>query len=113
MIRARRRYRACTLRPEYECAVFDGLAVIVQGVLHLLHHRMRHLPVDIASQFDETHFDAGLFRFPGEIERVDLNAMASSPAPGQKGMKPKGLVAAASITPQILLDLRSHIMANS
>ena len=55
----------------------DRLAVIVQRVLHLFDHEMRHLAVDVAGQFDETRLDAGLLGLPGQIERVDRNAVAA------------------------------------
>ena len=56
---------------------FERLGMIVERVLDLIHHEVRHLPVDIARQFDETRLDAGLLGFPGEIERIDRNAVTA------------------------------------
>ena len=56
---------------------FHRLAGVVKRILDLIHHEVRHLAVDIAGQLDETGFDAGLLGLPGEIERIDRDAMAA------------------------------------
>ena len=56
---------------------FTGFAVIVQRVLHLVHDEVRHLPVDVSRQLDEARLDAGLLGLPGEIERIDGDAVAA------------------------------------
>jgi len=43
---------------------FDGLRLIVEGILNLLKHEVRHLPVDIAGEIDEARLDTGLLGFP-------------------------------------------------
>ena len=55
----------------------DRLACVVERVLHLVDHEVRHLAVDIAGQLDEARLDAGLLGLPGKIERIDGDAVAA------------------------------------
>ena len=54
---------------------FTGFDDIVQRVLDLVNDKMRHLAVDVAGEFDEARFNAGLLGLPGQIERIDRNAV--------------------------------------
>src|SRR5262252_1999165 len=42
---------------------------------------MRHLPVDVARQFDKTRLDSGLLRLPRQIKGIDRNTMSAEPRP--------------------------------
>ena len=41
-----------------------GLAAVVQGILHLLDDKVRHLSVDVAGQLDKARLDARLLGLP-------------------------------------------------
>ena len=56
---------------------FERLGMLVERVLNLVHHEVRHLAVDVSGQLDKTRLDAGLLGFPGEIKRIDRNAVAA------------------------------------
>jgi hypothetical protein len=70
---------------------FDRLAGVIQRVLHLIRHEVRHLPVEVPCQFDEARFDARLFGFPGKIEWVDGNAVAAEARSRVEGHKAERL----------------------
>src|SRR5581483_12219289 len=53
------------------------LRMVVQRSLDLLHNEIRHVAIDISGQLDEAGFQAGLFGFPGEVERIDRDAMTA------------------------------------
>ena len=57
------------------CDPLTGLRDVVQRVLHLVDHEMRHLAVDVARQLDEARFDARLLGLPRKIKRIDRNAV--------------------------------------
>ena len=92
-------------RPEYgsccRVAAWNGRS---QGMHHLVDHRVRHLAVDVAGQFDEPRLDAELLGLPGQIERIDRNAVPAQAGAGVKGMKPNGFVAAASSLKFLIFD---------
>ena len=53
----------------------DGLLGAVQGLGHLAHHVLGHLSVDLAGQLDEPRAHVELTGLPGQVERVDGNAV--------------------------------------
>src|SRR5690349_845829 len=57
------------------------LAMIVQSVLNFVHHEMWHLAVDVTSKFNKTRLNSSLFRFPGQIKRIDRDTMAPESRP--------------------------------
>src|SRR5690242_15429277 len=76
---------------DVDAGAFYSHSTIVQRVLDLLDDEMRHLPIDIAGKFDETGLDTRLSGFPGEIERINRNTVASQPGAGIKGHEAEGL----------------------
>src|SRR5579862_5544301 len=69
----------------------QGLAMLIQGMLDFVDHKVRHLPVDIAGQLNKSSFDAGLFGLPGQIEGIDGNAMTTQAGAGIKRHEPERL----------------------
>ena len=61
---------------------FERLGVVVECVLNLIHHEVRHLPVDVTGELDKSRFDSSLFGLPRQIERIDGDAM-----PAQAGAR--------------------------
>ncbi len=56
-------------------APLERLAGLVQRVLDLVHPVLRHLGVDLASQLDEAGIVVERLELPGEVMRVQWNAM--------------------------------------
>lgn len=52
--------------PRYESEIFDGLATIIERILNLVCHKMRHLAVDMPGEFDEAGLDTGVAGLPGK-----------------------------------------------
>ncbi len=69
----------------------DGLGNLVQRFGHARDDITWHLRVDLASEFDELGRIAGLFGFPGEIERVDRDAVPAEAGSGVERLKPERL----------------------
>ena len=68
-----------------------GLRGVVQGALHAFDHVVGHLAVDVSRQFNEAGFDAGLLGLPGEVERVDRNAVPAKSGPRVEWLEAEGL----------------------
>src|SRR5262249_21915545 len=85
------------------------LAVIVQSVLDLVHHKVRHLAIDISGQLDKARFNAGLFGFPGQIEGIDWYAVPAQPGAGVERHESEGL---GSRGFDDLPDIDSHAIAH-
>ena len=62
----------------------DALAALVQGNGDLSKHVMRHVAIDLAGQLDETGRQSDFAGFPGEIIRIDWDAM---PAQARAGIR--------------------------
>ena len=65
--------------------------MIVERVLNLVHDEVRHLAVDVARQLDEARFDAGLLGLPGQIERIDRDAVPAQAGAGIERHEPERL----------------------
>ena len=63
---------------------FERFRMVVQRVLDFVDDEVGHLPVDISSEFNESSLDAGLLGLPGEIKRIDGNAVAAKARAGIK-----------------------------
>src|SRR5215472_13924002 len=68
-----------------------GPAAIVKGILHLLHHEMRHVTVNVAGELDEAGFNAGLPCLPGKIEGINWDAVPTQAGPRIKRHISEGL----------------------
>ena len=55
----------------------DRLLMAVQRVGDLVDDEVRHAAVDLPGQLDEPRIEAGLLRFPRQVERIDRNAVAA------------------------------------
>src|SRR5262249_8286692 len=60
-----------------DTGAIQSLVPGVQRVLDFFHYEVRHVAVDVAGKIDESGFDAGLTGFPGKIERIDGDAVAT------------------------------------
>ena len=65
-----------------DLAALDRLAALVEGLDQPLDDVLRHAGVDFAGQLDEPRGQAVLAGHPGEIERIDRNAVPAQPGPG-------------------------------
>ena len=55
----------------------DWLTYVIQRILNLFQDKMWHLAVNMACKLNEARLDAGLPAFPGQVERIDGNAMTA------------------------------------
>ena len=76
---------------DMDLRTLDRFRMIVQSILDLGDHKVRHLPVDVASQFDKARLNPGLLRFPGEIERIDRDTVPAQTRSGIERHKAKRL----------------------
>ena len=65
--------------------------MMIEGLNRAVHDIRRHRSVDLASQFNKAGILAVLSRFPGQIKRIDRNAMPSQPRSRIKRHKPERL----------------------
>ena len=63
------------IRSMYAQSSAHGPAAVVQGSGDALHHMGRHGGVDLAGQFDEAGRHPRLAPHPGQVERIDRNAV--------------------------------------
>ena len=76
-------------------------------------HVVGHALVDLGGQLDELGVEIVLPGLPGQVVRIDRDAVAADARARVKGMKPKGLLEAASITSQMSMPMRSQSRASS
>ena len=69
----------------------ERLGLPVEGVGNLVGGVERHARVDLGGQLDELGIEVELARLPGQIIRVDRNAVASHAGPGVEGHEAEGL----------------------
>ena len=69
----------------------DRLARVVQRPLGLLEAEVGHLLVDLAGELDELGREVVLARLPGQVERVDRQAVAAHAGPGLEAHEAVGL----------------------
>ena len=67
----------------------------------------------MTSQFDEFSGEPVLFGFPCQIKRINRDTVSAEAWAGIKGIKPKGLVFAASMTSQMLISIFEKMTFNS
>ncbi len=70
---------------------------IVEGGDQPADHVVRHVLVDVVGQLTNWKSGQGLLDPPRQVGGIDRQAVAADASPGRNGMKPNGLVAAASI----------------
>ena len=66
-----------------------GSAPFVEGVGETFDDVRRHGEVDLTSQLDEPRGELELARAPGQIKRVDRDAMAAEAGTGKERRKPE------------------------
>lgn len=76
---------------DQDFAAFERLAVVVEGFYGARDNVFRHTGVDFASQLNEAGRLSVLAGFPGEVERVNGDAVAAEPGTRVKRHKAKGL----------------------
>ena len=59
----------------------DGLSALVQGLAYAIHHVIGHVQVDFAGEFNKPRAEIEFLGLPGQIKRIDWDAMASQPRP--------------------------------
>ena len=64
---------------EQDPRAVDGLAHVVERALDLLQAEVGHLLVDLAGELDELGRHVVLARLPGQVERIDRQAVATHP----------------------------------
>src|SRR5207247_3403859 len=63
----------------------------VEGIDDFVDDGVRHRRVDMSGKLDEARLESLLFRLPGEIERVDRDAVAAEAGPRMKRPEPERL----------------------
>src|SRR6266581_2640995 len=63
----------------------------IERISHAMYHMLRHLGVDLASQFNETRMFTVLARLPCEIERIDRDAVTAQTRTWIEGHEAKRL----------------------
>ena len=71
--------------------VADALRLAVESVGDQLEHVLRHALVDVRRELDEARLEPVLLRLPGEVERVDRDAVPAQPRPGIERHEAEGL----------------------
>src|SRR5438270_1869991 len=69
----------------------DRLLRAVQRRAYRTNNVIRHRRVHLAQKLDEARVKVELLRFPGEIKRIDRDAMSAKSRAGIKRMEPKRL----------------------
>src|SRR2546427_13274904 len=82
-----RRPPRSTLFP-YTTLFRSRLGLVVQPVGHLPHPELGHLGVDLARDLDETGLVVERAHLPGEVVRVDGDAVPAQPRPGRELHEP-------------------------
>src|SRR3990167_587666 len=72
-------------------AAFDGLAAVIEGVGDFLHDPMRHVVVYLTRELDKACVDAIFLGFPGQVEGVYRDAVASKAGAGGVGYEAERL----------------------
>ena len=67
---------------DQDATALEGAAAVVERLGDAMHDVFGHGGVDLAGQLDEARVFTVLARLPGQIERVDRNAVAAQPGPG-------------------------------
>lgn len=88
----------------------NQLPMVIENALGFVHHKVRHLAIDVARELDEASLNVGLLALPRQINGSMEMQWPPSPGPGEKGHEAKWHVAVAS---HMLMLIRSHIMAIS
>jgi len=69
----------------------DGLALVVESGGDVVDDEVGHAGIDFAGEFDEAGAEVELLGFPGEVEGIDGDAMASEAGAGVEGLEAEGL----------------------
>ncbi len=69
----------------------DGLPDVVQKDHRAFDNVVRHLVVHIAGEFDESRCEVVLLGLPGQVERIQRDAVPAEPRPGIEGHEPERL----------------------
>jgi len=106
--RADRRCLSCRLPQDQHLGAVQGLAAPAQGLDGALDHIGGHARIDFAGELDEVRAHLVLVRFPGEIERIDGNAVTAQAGPGKKRHVAEGLGGCGGDDFQMSMPMRSQ-----
>ena len=87
---------------QQQASALDRAPFVVERQRDASSHVVGHVLVDVVGQLDEPERVAELpLDLPGQVARVDRQAVAADAGARREPMKPNGLVAAASMTSQM------------
>jgi hypothetical protein len=87
--------------------------MLIEGFRDGLNHKIGHVGIDLASQFDEASAEVPFFGFQAKIERVDGDTVPAEPWARIERMKSERLVEAAPMTSQISRPIRNDNILSS